>query len=589
MKQQAIHTGKQQAWQLIAKGRHTEAIALLRNVLRSAPNDAEAQYVLGCGHANLGQWNEAITALQSSIRLQPRVPQSHFALAGAWIALGQQDKAINSLQTTLELDDTMTQAHVALANLQITQGDSVKARGHLERALALDPNMIDAHLSLGRIEQEHGEHDKALPHFERALKSNPRNLNALCAMATSLANLTRKKDAEAYYRKALQIDPDCPEALCGLAMIHNFNGEFAKAAELIDPLLQKKTVHPALATAFVQCCKYNGRCEEAIDYINQVLQQPGLAGFTIKSLHFVAGKVLDDMGQYDAAFAHYKAGNEAMKPLYDSVAHTQHINDLIRVFTPMFFMKTPRARNEDKRPVFIVGMPRSGTSLTEQILAAHPRVHAAGELYVLSNITKQMRLELGCNEAFPFYLDKLSQDNIDAMARAYLAQLTGLSSQADRVTDKMPHNFYLLGLMQLLFPGARIIHCQRDPMDTCLSIYFQDFHEKHKFAKDLFSIGTHYHQYRRLMEYWKQVITLPLLDLRYEELVNDQENVTRRILEFCELEWDDRCLQFHNVKRTIDTASYDQVRQPLYTKSVQRWRRYERYLDDLKSGLERGY
>jgi len=589
MKQQAIHTEKQQAWQLIGRGRHTEAIALLRNLLRSAPNDAEAHYMSGCAQASLRQWDDAIAALQTSIRMQPKVPQSHFALAGVWIALNRQDMAINSLRAALELDDTMIQAHMVLGNLLISQGDSIKAREHLERALKLDPGMIDAHLSLARIEQEHGNHELALPHFERALKSNPRHLKALCEMARSLANLARKKEAEALFRKALHIDPDCVDALCGLAMIHNFNGEYAKSVELIDPLLQKNIVHPALATAFMQCCKYSDRCGEAVDYLDKVLKLPGLVGPLLKSLHFEAGKLLDKMERYDEAFSHYKIGNEILKPLYDPVAYAKFISELIRVFAPTLFMKIPRARNDDKRPVFIVGMPRSGTSLTEQILAAHPRVHAAGELETLSNIMHHTGLELGHNEAFPYYLEKLSQDNIDAMAHTYLAKLTGLSNRADRITDKMPHNFYLLGLMQLLFPGARIIHCQRDPLDTCLSIYFQDFNEEHKYAKDLYNTGTHYHQYQRLMQHWKQVITLPMLDLRYEDLVSDQANVTRRILEFCELDWDDRCLQFYSIKRVVHTPSHDQVRQPIYTKSIQRWRHYEHYLDDLKNGLARGY
>ena len=175
------------------------------------------------------------------------------------------------------------------------------------------------------------------------------------------------------------------------------------------------------------------------------------------------------------------------------------------------------------------------------------------------------------------------------MANGYLARLTGLSKQATRITDKMPHNFYLVGLMQLLFPGARIIHCHRNPLDTCLSIYCQDFNEGHDYARDLFALGTHYHQYQRLMDHWRQVISLPIFELAYEELVNDQEEVTRRLLEFCELEWDQRCLEFHKVDRAVQTASNDQVRQPLYKKSVQRWTHYEQYLDDLKAGLERAY
>ena len=571
------------------KGRHADAITLLQDVCSPAASNAETQYLLGCCHATLGHWNEAIKALQTSIQMQHDTPQSHYALAGAWIALGQLEAAAKSLRTTLELDETMVDAHVVLANLQISKGNSDNARTHLARALELDPKMSDAYLGLGAIELEQDNYKNALSYFEQALKCNSHNLKAMCAMATSLANLTRRDEAKAYYHKALRIDPNCVEALGSLAMIYNFNGEYAKSTRLINPLLQKNIYCSTLGVAFAQCCKHNGRCEEAIDYINQVLEQPSLTKAQIKALHFAAGKVLDSMGKYEAAFAHFKAGNEVIKPLYDSVTHTQRIDDLINVFTPELFMKILPACNQDKRPIFIVGMPRSGTSLTEQILAAHPQVHAAGELETLSNIVDHMRLELGCSEVFPHYLDKLSPDHIDTMASSYLAQLTGLSKKAKRITDKMPHNYYLLGLIQLLFPSARVIHCQRDPMDTGLSIYFQDFHKQHVYAKDLFNIGTHYHQYQRLMEHWKHALSLPILDLHYEELVSDQEMVTRRILEFCELEWDDCCLQFYNVKRIVDTASNDQVRQPIYRKSVERWRHYEPFLDELKAGLERAY
>jgi hypothetical protein len=309
----------------------------------------------------------------------------------------------------------------------------------------------------------------------------------------------------------------------------------------------------------------------------------------IKGLNFAVGKVLDGMSLYDEAFEHYKAGNEAISYLYDSLSNTQNITDIIEIFTPALFMNTPAAKVRGKKPIFIIGMPRSGTSLTEQIMAAHSNVHAAGELTTLFDVSSKMKNDLGGEKAYPFYVKNISQKDTDEMAGSYLKKLESFSVDAEYVTDKMPHNFYLLGLIQLLFPDAKIIHCKRDPMDTCLSIYFQDFSEVHKYAKDLFNIGTHYYQYKRLMDHWKQVLSIPILDINYEDLVENQEATTRRILEFCGLDWEESCLQFHKVNRTIDTASFDQVRQPLYKKSVERWKNYEKYLDDLKKGLEREF
>lgn len=328
---------------------------------------------------------------------------------------------------------------------------------------------------------------------------------------------------------------------------------------------------------------------EAIDYINAILEKNGLTDHAKKGLHFAAAKIFDKQKIYDEAFKHYKAANDMVRTLYDSVTHADKTTRLIEKFSTGFFMQMPKAENHDERPIFIVGMPRSGTSLTEQILAAHSKVYAAGELKDLSAIINFNILGSSAAESFLKDLDTLTIQQINAMAQTYLDKLSNLSGTALRVTDKMPQNYFLLGYIQLFFPGARIIHCRRDPMDTCLSIYFQNFIEQHQYAKSLFDIGTHYYQYERLMNHWREVLTLPYMELSYEDLVNDQENMTRKLLEFAGLEWEESCLQFHKVDRTVDTASFDQVRQPLYTKSMARWKNYEIYLDELKEGLSRPY
>lgn len=589
MNQQDLQIKKQKAWRKMEKGSHSEAITLLQKVLKSQPNDAEALYLLGCCQAYRQLWKEAIRSFESSILIQPDAPQSHFSLAGARIALGQLDDAITSLNLALQFNQYFSDAHVVLGDIQIKREDFISAREHFDQAIKIDPKTSDAYVGLGVLDKEAGYNNKAVLQFEQALKYNPKSVTALCALANSLANLTKKNEAKVLYQKALKIDKNCIEAQSSLAMIYIFNAEYEKAIKLIDPLLKKKVFHSTLGIAFAQSCKHSGRCQEAIDYIDVVLKKPGLSRSEIKGLHFAAGKVLDGMKQYDDAFSHYKKANESISNLYESVANAQYIDDIIKTFSPALFMAAPVAKCKGKIPIFIVGMPRSGTSLTEQILAAHSNVYAAGELDTLFKVSCQMKQSMGDENAYPFYVNKLTQDNVDDMASTYLKHLSSLSGQEEYVTDKMPHNFYLVGLIQLLFPDAKIIHCRRDPMDTCLSIYFQDFSDVHKYSKDLFNTGTHYFQYQRLMDYWKQVLSIPMLDIHYEEMVSDQEVVTRRLLEFCELEWDESCLQFHNVKRTIDTASVDQVRQPLYTKSVKRWKNYEPYLDELKEGLKRAY
>jgi len=589
MDQQSLQIKKQKAWRKMEKGSHSEAMPILQKVLKSQPNDAEALYLLGCCQASRHLWNEAIKSLEASINTHANVAQSHYALAGARIALGQLDEAELCINKALKLNPNLPDAHVVLGSIKIKQNNVIEAKEHFEKALTIDNKSSEAYFNLGVLEQDDGFINKAVSKFELALKYNPKSVHALCALANALSNLTRKDEAKVLYRKALKIDKNCYEAQSSIAMLHNFNGDYDKAIKLIDPLLKKKVRHSTLGIAFAQSCKRSGRCEEAIEYIDDVLKKPGLTPSEIKGVNFAAGKVLDGMNRYDEAFAHYKAGNDAIAHLYDSLGNVQNITDIIETFSPALFINTPVAKARGKHPIFIIGMPRSGTSLTEQIMAAHSNVYAAGELTTLFDISCKMKQELGGEDAYPFYVKNLNQSNLDEMANAYLNKLESFSVQAEYVTDKMPHNFYLVGLIQILFPNARIIHCKRDPMDTCLSIYFQDFSEVHKYAKDLFNTGTHYFQYQRLMEHWKQVLSIPILDVDYENLIGNQEAETRRILEFCELDWEETCLQFHKVKRTIDTASFDQVRQPLYTKSVQRWKNYEAHLDELKKGLQREF
>jgi len=589
MNHDALQIKKQKAWRKMEKGAHSEAMPLLQKVIKSQPNDAEAHYLLGCCQASRHLWNEAIQSFEASVKNQNNVAQSHFALAGARLAVGQIDEAEFCIDAALKLNPNIPDAHAVLGKIKMKQDNIIEAKEHFEKAIKIDNKSSEAYFGLGVLEQESGYINKAVEQYELALKYNSKSVHALCALANSLSNLARKDEAKVLYRKALKIDKNCHEALCSIAMLHNFKGEYDNAIKLIDPLLKKKVRHSTLGIAFAQSCKRSGRCEEAIEYIDDVLKKPGLMASEIKGVNFAAGKVLDGMNQYDKAFAHYKAGNDAISHLYDSLANAQNITDIIEMFSPALFINAPMAKARGKRPIFIVGMPRSGTSLTEQIMAAHSNVHAAGELRTLFDISCKMKKDLGGEETYPFYVKNLSQKNTEEMANAYLDKLENFSVPAEYVTDKMPHNFYMLGLIQLLFPDAKIIHCKRDPMDTCLSIYFQDFSEVHKYARDLFNTGTHYFQYLRLMDHWKQVLSIPILDVQYEDLVSNQESETRRIIEFCRLDWEESCLQFHKVKRTIDTASFDQVRQPLYTKSVKRWKHYEKYLDELKKGLQREF
>jgi len=247
--------------------------------------------------------------------------------------------------------------------------------------------------------------------------------------------------------------------------------------------------------------------------------------------------------------------------------------------------KRLHASNRSRLPVFIVGMPRSGTTLVEQILASHPLVYGAGELEAISEIYLGMQRRFGMARPYPYCMAEITRKQLDAMAQAHLDRLGGMSRGMARVTDKMPHNFLSLGLIDLLFPGARVIHCKRDPLDNCVAIFTQYFNEAHAYATNLADLGYYYRLYERLMHHWAETVEIPVLDLHYEELVAEPERHIRELIAFCDLSWDERCLRFHETKREVGTFSYDQVRRPIYKTSAGRWRNYAPYLDPLFESL----
>ena len=276
------------------------------------------------------------------------------------------------------------------------------------------------------------------------------------------------------------------------------------------------------------------------------------------------------MSLYDQAFAHARIANNLLKPKYSMAEHERTFDEFINYFTRDRLAKIPRASIADQTPVFIVGMPRSGTSLVEQIIASHPQAHGAGELDFMYQVWSGAISMTGARtQDYPQCLDRLTQDQIDGLAQIYLQPLRAMNPRVARITDKLPLNFLHLGLISIVFPGARIIHCRRDAMDTCLSCYLTAFREGHEFKYDLTTMGHFYRQYARLMDHCKANLDLPMLNMQYEELVSNPEPQSRRIIDFLCLPWNNQCLHFERTARPVATASLHQVRQPIYRTAIQ--------------------
>jgi hypothetical protein len=359
-------------------------------------------------------------------------------------------------------------------------------------------------------------------------------------------------------------------------------GELDEAWQLVKLLVDWGFTPMPVIRLFGRMARYRGEQQRALDLLARRLSESNLSPLDRARLHFTAAELLDSLTKFDEAFDHARTGNQLARPPYDPKSHQRSFDILIDYFNRDRLQRLPRGSDRSDKPVFIVGMPRSGSSLVEQILASHPSVHGCGELDFMPQVwagTVGM-LSAKANQ-YPACLDRLNADQADGMAQIYLQPLIAMNPSAKRFTDKLPLNFLHLGLIAVLLPGARIIDCRRDPHDTCLSNFMAMFEAGHDFKFDLNHTAHFYTQYRRIMQHWKQSLDLPILEVSYEQLATDPEPQTRRMLEFLELPWDGRCLQFHESKRAVVTSSMQQVRRPIYQSSIGRWRSYARHLTEL--------
>jgi len=378
--------------------------------------------------------------------------------------------------------------------------------------------------------------------------------------------------------------PDYIEAQAVEAYILDYQQKYQQAVDCITPLLDQYRQFPVIALVYAKLCHHTKDYDGAIQRLETLLAEPGLTEDLLLKIHFHLGELNDKRAEYAKAFAHFETGNGLKHAHFDRRAWEQKMTDTMAIFNRDALARASRANNCSERPIFIVGMPRSGTSLVEQMLSMLPDVSAAGELADVGALAAEMEGMLE-NTSPANNITQLSREQCDVLAQRYLNMLDDKFPNSKRVTDKMPQNFLHLGVIALLFPMARVIHCIRDPFDTCLSCYFKEFTGDHPYAYDLGNLGFYYRQYRRIMEHWRRVLDIGLFEINYEDLVHDPETYGRAMVEFCGLKWDKRCLEFYKGEYRAATASFQQVRRPIYTGSLGRWRHYAPYLDPLKQAL----
>jgi tetratricopeptide (TPR) repeat protein len=457
------------------------------------------------------------------------------------------------------------------------------------KAIGINPAYAEAYGNLGNVLHESGRFERAIESCRRALELNPAYAEAHNNLGNILKDIGQHEGALASFRKALAIDPKCDKAILGESQLFMINGEMGLAEETIKRALELKPDNLEARFLLAQARKTQAQdenltalmaAEEAVR--NNLLALPYRK---VVSLHFALGKSFDDLGDHDRAFPHFIEGNKLKRATleYDAAQMTHRFDETIRIFDRDTIERLRGGINLSGVPIFVLGMPRSGTTLVEQIIASHPEVHGAGELLDMPSIAQR---EVSGTTGFPDNILALDSAILSKWGDDYVASLRKHSPDARRITDKMPNNFWFIGLIHVMLPNAKIIHVNRNPVDTCLSCFTKLFTGILNQTYDLSELGRYYVDYDRLMKHWRSVLPAGVfLDVQYEDIVADQETEARRIIDFCDLEWNDACIDFHKHNRQVSTASVMQVRQPIYKTSVERWRHYEKFLDPLLDAL----
>ncbi|MFC1589230.1 sulfotransferase [Pseudomonadota bacterium] len=605
---------------LIEKGKLKEAIKPLLQLCKLQPDNTNLWLKLASLYGQTNDFHSVIKVCQKIEPMLQNNPALYSMLGNSYASLNMMDKAHDYYQRALQLQPDDPGLLNNFGNALYLDEKLEEAAEVFKRVIAISPNYADAHNNLGNIYKALNDNDLAVKHYEHAIQLNPRLHQTLLNLAHMFADrIGHPEMAESYFRKALAIEPENMEAISGvtnmlrfqgkldeaLAMIkqtqetfknepgviaaeadiYERTGEYDKAYKIVREMLEKKTTPPMIASVFLRICHKYDCCDEALDEGEKLVSNPDTRPTDVQNTHFGLGKLYDKLEKYDNAFNHYKAGNETLDIVFHPDTFKARVENLLTTHNSNNLGNAAKSSIDTSRPIFIVGMPRSGTSLTEQILSSHPEVEGAGELNDVNDIVAALPQTLNSPLPYPQCITSLTADSCNDIAQGYLNKLTDLCGINRFITDKMPHNFLNLGLISVLFPQAKIIHCVRDPRDTCLSIYFQSFGWLHPYGTRLDWLGTYFHEYARVMKHWENSIDIPIHTVRYDDMVNDQESTTRKLLEHCGLEWNDACLDFHKSKRVVATASYDQVRQKIYTKSQARWKKYERHIDPLIENL----
>jgi tetratricopeptide (TPR) repeat protein len=604
---------------LLDWGKTEEAIAQFEKAVRLKPELAMAHNNLGNAWRTQGDRERAAEQFRKAAALDPQLAEAHSNLGQILLELGDLEQAALHCREAIRLRPNCAEAHNNLGNVFREQERLTDARACYAEALRLKPDLALAYGNMGQVLQEDGSLAEAVTWYRQALDLDPNSARLHCFLASACEEQEEYEQAVAGYEKALELEPDYAEAHNGLGWVRHEQGRFDDAMKLYRTALRLRADYPSaecnLGMLQLELAEFTaaeatfrellrrrpqhagahaqlaillrGQMPEAdVQALRQLLQEADLSASRRASLQFGLAQVYDARGQFAEAAELLREANalalaqrQKSGLTYEPADHTRFADTVLDAFTADLFARLSSCGLDTERPVFVVGLPRSGTTLTEQVLASHSCVFGAGEL----RLAREDLLALSPNGEQRSALAALSQVDgaaLRALAQRHLDRLGELDGKAARIVDKMPDNYLYLGLLALLFPKAKFIHCRRDMRDVAVSCWMTQFRHI-RWANDFDHIASRFQEYQRLMEHWRRVLPVPMLEVNYEEMVADLEGTARRLVSWCGLEWEPACLAFHEGKRPVRTASVTQVRQPIYTRSVARWKHYEPALAPL--------
>ena len=604
-------------------GRIDDAGMALRQAVKLDPKNAQALNNLGIIHYEKKQYQEAVDCYHSALKVRPRMAEAFNNLGNALRQTGDPDGAMQAYQDALTQREIYPEAYNNLGTLLKDDKQPDEAEHALKKAIAQSPQYVEAHNNLAALYFSLNKDVDALRILTDVLKIAPRNPTSLLLTARIQLRRNNFKATEQAARMVIADDPHNSEALTVLGQVLHETDSYDEAVTVLEDALARNPDNAEARNFYGVALKSVGRLDDARTEIMRALSlndnmygafanlndlvdfakedelfnrmeaileaATDLEADQFIPLHFAFAKALDDRGEHVRALEHYIVGGRLKRAqlTYVEAETFSFFDGIKKAFPKEVFADRKFAGISDERPVFIIGMPRSGSTLVEQILASHPDVYGAGEVKYLSRSLGQLRDRFPSLPRYPQMMTKISPAQLEMVANSYLASITAGVGGAKRITDKLLTNYFFVGLIHLLFPKAKIINTMRDPVDTCLSGFTKLFKDDMPHSYDLNELGRYYAQYRALMEHWNEVLPKGVMTtVSYEDVVADTEKAAKKLILFLGLEWDKVCLDFHKSERPVKTASVAQVRKPIYNTAVKRWKKYGPGLQPLVDAIE---